>query len=92
MAWADANADVTLVAKGTCTNGSALMVLTNASGVSGVQVNIAQNMTMAGKSTPSKFKVMLAPGESRNLGCTTQDSPPATNVQFAWTSEGAQYQ
>ena len=91
FAMADANSDVSITANGTCANGSTLFVITNANGSNGISAIVKQTMLVSGKTSVSTFAVSLDPNGTKQLGCSVQDPPPATNVQFSWQIQSAQY-
>jgi hypothetical protein len=85
---ADAMADASIVANGTCATGATLYAVANANTTNGVIVNVTQTAVVSGKTTTNTINVTLAPSEQKNLGCA---APPGTNLQISWKVESAQY-
>jgi hypothetical protein len=90
-ALADAKSDVSISSNKTCDNGSSLYEIANANATSGLIATVTQTIVVSGKTIVSSPQISLAPSEKKTLGCALQDPPPATNVQFAWQVESAQY-
>lgn len=85
---ADAMADASIVAKGTCASGTTLYVVANANATNGLIVNVTQTTVVSGKTTTSTINVTLGPSGQKNLGCA---APAGVNLQISWKVESAQY-
>lgn len=88
-AFADALADVTISAHGTCATGGTSYVIANANTTNTVNATVKQTTVVSGNSTSTTLSVSLPPGGQQSLGCTP---PPAvTQVQISWQVQSAQY-
>jgi hypothetical protein len=89
--FADASSEVAIVAGGTCANKSELSVIQNTNTTRGIIATVGQTVTASAKSSVIVLTISLNPGEKKPLGCAVQDARPATDVQFRWQIQNAQY-
>jgi hypothetical protein len=87
-AFADANSDASVAAKGTCASGATLFVVANANTTQGLLVNVIQTATISGKATTRAIQVMVPASGQKMLGCAP---PTGAKVQITWKIQSAQY-